>query len=138
MNPKLVMLEGNEEALGELEMYLGRELTEYDLDNPELMGAWVQIIKGLGKGLKAIGKGIGRRHRRKEGARVQAARQRLILQRRQKRSDYLENLRLRNWQDQNKQTAQVQRFKKGQLNKNILYIGAPLFAGLVYYLMTKD
>ncbi len=139
MNPKLVMLEGYDEELNEMERYLGRELTEYDLNNPELMGVWVTVIRGIGKVFKGIGKGIGRRHRRKEGERVAAARSRLLLQRRQKRADYLENLRLRNYQQQYPQSrAMTPQLKRAQLNKSILYIGAPLFIGFVYWQMTKD
>ncbi len=130
MRPKLITLEGNEDAIQELESMLGYEITEYDLENPELMGGYVAILKKLGKGFNKIGAALGKRRRRKEAGRVESARKRLLSVRASKEFNYKENV------EKAKEAARVAWNKQTPKKKNLIMYGVPL-ALMAYYFYKK-
>lgn len=131
-NPKLVILEGSDEYINYLENYLGVEITENDLYDPELMGQWIKIIKGAGKVLKKMGQGMGRRHRRKESERVAVATLKIKRERIEKQKRYAENVaKARN------KAAQIFQMSTLKKPKTLLTLGIPLVALGAWYMSQR-
>lgn len=131
-NPKLVVLEGSSDCINYLESYLGIEITERDLYDPELMGQWIKIIKGAGKVLKKLGQGMGRRHRRKESERVAIATLKIKRERIEKRKRYAENVEKA--RSKASEFFQMSNIKKP---KTLLTLGLPIAALGAYYMLQR-
>lgn len=118
--PKLVTLYG-EENVRKLARHYNVEpadIIHYSELHPELLGAWITIIKGIGKAVAGIGSGIAKgvraKRARKAKAKAKAAkkRQQLLMQQRQ---------------------FEFQRLEKQKKQKQMLMMALPLI-GMAFFM----